>query len=66
MQNTGFPKQRGSIKSPMVNFKALSNAFDEENNIGPNQTGRVKGIYKRFETQQKTLNKLGVDKTKKE
>ena len=50
----------------MVNFKVLSNTFDEESLIGPNRTGRVKSIYKRFESQQETLSKLGVDKTKKE
>ena len=54
------------IKSPMVNFKVLSNTFDEESTLGPNRTGQLKGLYKRFESQQKVMVKLGVDMTKKD
>ena len=59
-------QKQDKIKSPMVNFKVLSNTFDEESTLGPNRTGQLKGLYKRFESQQKVMVKLGVDMTKKE
>ena len=34
------------LNSPMVQFKVLSNTFDEENSLGPNRVGRIKGLFK--------------------
>ena len=56
--------QERPVNSPMVQFKVLSNTFDEEKSIGPNKVAKVKSLYKNYDKQLKTLNKLGIDKTK--
>ena len=53
--------------TPMINFKLLSNKFDEEKMIKPSKAGRrAVTIYRRYDAQIKKLDKLGVDKSKNE
>ena len=60
-------QQKAQVKMrPMAQFKVLSHKFDEEGQIGPSKIDRVKTIYQRYDAQLKKLDKLGVDKTKKE
>lgn len=49
-----------------MHFKLLSDKFDKESMIGPAKANRVKTIYKRFDTDIQKLDKLGIDKSKKE
>ncbi len=48
----------------MLQFRTLSNTFDEESNLGPIKVDRVKFIKKRFDNQFEKLDKLGVDMPK--
>lgn len=59
-------KGKYTMPSPMVQFKVLSNTFDQESKIPPSKGSRAKSIYKRYDHQLKKLEKLGVDKTKQE
>ena len=37
------------VAKPMVQFKILSNKFDQNEQIGPTKVDRVKHIYNRFD-----------------
>ena len=50
----------------MVQFRALSHKFDEENALGPMKVDRVKVIKQRYDSQLKKLRNLGVDMPKSE